>query len=117
MEVKMDEARRKRIKRLVDKLKQDREKVVGKPEITGVTHPKRAKPTKDKRKEKERRDRERRGAEATGPRGGQYRISPSGQKIYENRREGVRKTLVDYFNEIEVIDTFINKFKHFKGLQ
>ena len=112
-------ADKKKIQEAVRKLKEAKEKL-GDEKIKNISRPDKVKPTKGKEKGPESQDKRRRGipaAEATGPRGGSYKVSASGKKIYESSRsDRVKKSMIEYFKQIEAIDRFVNRFKEFKGL-
>lgn len=112
-------ADKKKIKRVVSKLKEAKEKL-GEEKIKNVSRPDKVKPTKGKEKGPEDSGRRRKNAPsptAVGPRGGSFKVSATGKKIYDSSRsERVKKSMEEYFKHIEAIDNFINKFKIFKGL-
>lgn len=107
--------RKDKIKTLVTKLKEETQKrKLGKPEITGVKDPKRAKASKKKESDKKVKDKKpAKAASSLGPRGGSFHTDASGRKIYD-KKSSIKKSLVDYIKEIEFIDSFIAKFKELK---
>lgn len=110
----------KKIKDVVRKLKETKNKL-GDVEAPGVDKPKKIKPKKQKEEKKEEAGKKRKKtptATMVGPRGGTFQETAGGQKVYttSKRDEKVKKSLEEYFKEIEAIDNFISKFKHFKGL-
>ena len=113
-------ANKKKIKEVINKLKETK-KEIGRHKITGVSDPKKLDPKKKRKEADDDKGKKRKkdlGAVGTGPRGGSFKVTATGKKIYESskRKEDVKKAMEEYYESIEEIDRFINQFKEFKGL-
>lgn len=105
--------RDRKIKEVISKLKNK----LGDTKIKNISRPNKPKPDKKKPKDADTESKKKKKtptAEAVGPRGGSFKVSATGKKIYESSR--VKKSIEDYYKHIEEIDKFINQYKEFKGL-
>lgn len=100
-----------RIKAKIKKLKEKKKQKVGTPEIPGVSKPKKKQAKKEKIDAPQHKRPPKR-IVVVGPRGGQYKETPSGKKDYGVKKsESVVKSYISELVQEEKIASFLKQFK------